>query len=179
MSLKSFLVDAKRITEHFWVWDLMPIFGKDVPSNWIVAKMYNKYVLLKRFIPVVGYLPSSAEIDEKHFRTYHSVSLKKHCYSARLRWSKAIHAYVYLDYDTQAELANYIDLSGTPLSMFSAPPKNIEKNRVFSTYEEANLNAVLQGLTDDVLPYEDFSDSSIIGFTNCDIDFATMYTVEV
>lgn len=173
MSLTSLLVDAKRTIEHFWVWDLMPIFGKDIPSNWIVAKMYNKYVLLERFVPVVGYLPSSDEIDDKHFRTYHSVSLKKQYYSARLRWSKAIHAYVYLSYDTQEELISYIDLSDTPLSMFSAPSKPAEKNRVFSTYEEANLNAVLQGLTDDVLPYEDFSDSDIIG------NFSPMYAVNI
>lgn len=57
MSLKSRLVDIKRWAEHFWAWELKPVFGKDVPSQWIVGKIKGKYVLLEKFSTSVGYFP--------------------------------------------------------------------------------------------------------------------------
>ena len=163
MSLKSRLVDIKRLAEHFWAWDLKPVFGKDVPSQWIVGKIKGKYVLLEKFSPSVGYFPQSDTISTENFFSFGS---------RRLLWSKTIHAYVNMCYDACSEMTDI--LLEEPLSAAKS------KSYVFSSYEEANMHAVLQGLSDRVIPFEDFEKCmQLRGFINCDIDCASIYIVEV
>ena len=92
--------------------------------------------------------------------------------SRRLLWSKTIHAYVNMCYDALSEMTDML------LEEPSSAAKS--KSYVFSSYEEANMHAVLQGLADRVLPFEDFEKCmQLRSFINCDIDCASMYTVEV
>lgn len=87
-------------------------------------------------------------------------------------WSKTIHAYVNMCYDALGEMRD----------IFLEEPSSAAKSKsyVFSSYEEANIHAVLQGLADSILPFEDFEKCmQLRGFINCDIDCASIYTVEV
>lgn len=167
-NLKFQLIDMKRLVEHFWAWDLKPLLGKEQPSQWIVGKLNEYFILMRKFTPVFGYLPScSIEKDLKR-----DIMKLSH-----LHWSKAIHAYVNVSYDAMNELINE-----------SAEELKINKSNkpnefVFKTLAEANFNAVLQGLTDEVLPFEDFGEVSYLDFLafrgTPNIDFASMYTVSV
>ena len=159
MSLKTTLSDMKRWAEHFWAWDVKPFFGKEPPSAWIVGKISENYVLMHKFTPVVGYLPSS-EIENKYSPLARGMPY--------LKWAKSIHAYVEVVWDAVNE-------------MVSNKLHNSQNSFVFSSYEEANMNAVLQGLTDNILPFEDFGDYDdfdLLSF-KCAKDFASMYSVSV
>ena len=144
--VKCKLLDIKRSAEHFWYWDLLPIFGKDLPSNAVIAKIYDHYVIMRPYIPV-GLELKSSYINEINF-------LKFPFQYPHLRWAKSIHAYVRLPYATLYNL----DITVNGIST-SNGIMHIKRDGIFSSYEEANLHAVLSGIADDVLPLEDFNDS--------------------
>lgn len=163
MRIKNTLVDMKRWAEHFWAWDLKPIFGKEPPSQWIVGKVNDYFILMQKFTPAVGYLPS-CEIEARR-PIFPGLS--------HLHWSKEIHAYVDMSYDAIVELKHAI------INIKLEKPNEF----VFKTLAEANLNAVLQGLTAEVLPFEDFGKVDYLDFLSyrgtSDIDFNSMYTILV
>ena len=167
-TVKSWLIDAKRWAEHFWAWDLKPLFGKEQPSQWIVGKLNEHFILMQKFTPVFGYLPGCDV--EKHLKR--DIMRLSH-----LHWSKAIHAYVNVSYDAMNELINE---SAEELKI-NKPNKPNEF--VFKTLAEANFNAVLQGLTDEVLPFEDFGEVDYLDFLpfrgTSDIDLASMHSILV
>lgn len=167
--IKTALIDAKRWAEHFWAWDLKPMFGKEQPSQWIVGKLNEHFILMKKFTLAIGGLPSSR--DEKKLR--HDVMRLSH-----LHWSKAIHAYVNVSYDAMNELINESAYKELKIKKQDKP-----NEFVFKTLAEANFNAVLQGLTDEVLPFEDFGEVDYLDIPSfrgtSDIDFASMYAISV
>lgn len=166
--IKTALIDAKRWAEHFWAWDLKPLFGKEQPSQWIVGKLNERFILMQKFTPVIGYLPSS-KVEKNLRRDIMKLS--------HLHWSKAIHAYVNVSYDAMNELIN------DSAEELKIKKQNKPNEFVFKTLAEANFNAVLQGLTDEVLPFEDFGEVDYLDFLSFrgtpDIDFASMYTVSI
>lgn len=166
--IKTAFIDAKRWAEHFWAWDLKPIFGKEQPSQWVVGKINGFFILMKKFTPVIGYLPSSR--DAKNLR-------RDIIKFSHLHWSKAIHAYVNVSYDAMNELIND---SAEELKIIK---QNKPNEFVFKTLAEANFNAVLQGLTNEVLPFEDFGEVDYLDFLSFraipDVDFASMYATPI
>ena len=127
----------KRLIEYVWAWEIKPIFGGSIPSSHIIVKVNDYYVILSAVIFQSLHEMWSLNTFDEHFLSLFKV---------RSRWCKTIHTYVYLPYTTLEEI---IDLNSKKLAN---PPKY-----VFSSYEEANICAFLQGVPNGgLLPFEDF-----------------------
>lgn len=166
--IKEVLIDTKRLVEHFWAWDLKPIFGKEQPSQWVVGKINGFFILMQKFTPVISCLPSGR--IEKNLR-------RDIIKFSHLHWSKAIHTYVSVSYDAMNELIN------DSAEALKIKKQNKPNEFVFKTLAEANFNAVLQGLTNEILPFEDFGEVDYLDFLSFrgtpDIDFSSMYATSV
>lgn len=133
----SKFLKLKRLIEYAWAWEIKPIFGGSIPSTHIIVKVNDYYVILDAFIFQSWSEMWSFNAFDEHFLSVFKV---------RARWSKTIHAYVTLPFATLEEI---IDIDRKKLAN---PPKY-----VFSSYEEANICAFLQGVPNGgLLPFEDF-----------------------